>query len=132
MPNEHINPDSLFTPRNNNYTQIVTSTGGKTIHLAGMTPYDKDRKVVGEGDYPAQVRCVCEYVVTALAEVGASPTDIVRMNIFTTSVDDWLKYGSIELGKIWGALRPASTMVGVTQLSDPGFLVEIEVTAVVD
>ena len=132
MPNEYINPNSLFTPRNNNYTQIVTSTGRKTIHLAGMTPYDKDRKVVGKGDYPAQVRCVCEYIVTALAEVGASPTDIVRMNIFTISVDDWLEYGSIELGKIWGAQRPASTMVGVTALSDPGFLVEIEVTAVID
>ena len=36
MPNTHLNPDTLFTPEGNSYTQVVTSTGATTIHVAGQ------------------------------------------------------------------------------------------------
>ena len=47
MPIERINPDGMYKPNKNLYTQVVTSTGSKTIHIAGTVPFDKDGNVYG-------------------------------------------------------------------------------------
>ena len=73
MPLEHFNPTSLHTPPNHNYTQIVTSTGGKTIHVAGMTSFDAERNVDCEGDFAAQVKCTAENIARALPRSVRAP-----------------------------------------------------------
>ena len=50
MPIDRINPDGMYKPNKNLYTQVVTSTGSKTIHIAGTVPFYKDGNVYGIDD----------------------------------------------------------------------------------
>lgn len=63
---------------------------------------------------------------------GASPSDVVRINIFTLDVDRYLMEGHQEVVAFFGDDLPVSTLVGVTRLADPRYLVEIQATAVAD
>ena len=132
MTLERINPDDIYQPYNNYYTQVIRSTGTTHVHVAGIVPIDKNHDVIGEGDIPAQVRAIAENTRKALAAVGATPADVVRINIYTLDVDRYRKDGHPELLKFFDGDLPVSTLVGVTRLADPRYLVEIEMTAVID
>ncbi|ADU47846.1 RidA family protein [Intrasporangium calvum] len=102
---------------------------GDTIHVAGTTAV-RDGAVVGGGDAYLQTKAVLEIIVAALAELGASPVDVVRTRIFVTDITRWEEIGRAH-GEVFGASRPAATMVQVSALIDPVLLVEIEADAVV-
>lgn len=132
MALERINPSDIYQPYNNFYTQVIRSTGTTQVHVAGIVPIDKDHEVIGEGDIPAQVRAIAENTRIALAAAGAKPADVVRINIYTLDVDQYRQGGHAELLKFFDGDLPVSTLVGVTRLADPRYLVEIEMTAVID
>jgi len=102
---------------------------GDTIHVAGTTAV-RDGAVVGVGDAYLQTKAVLEIIAAALAELGASPVDVVRTRIFVTDITRWEEIGRAH-GEVFGAARPAATMVQVSALIDPALLVEIEADAVV-
>jgi enamine deaminase RidA (YjgF/YER057c/UK114 family) len=134
MPKTLINPDTLFASTPFGFSQAVVSQGSKTVHCAGQTAWDKDMNFVGEGDLARQMKQALHNVRCALAAAGAKPQDVVRA---TTYVVD---YGPDKIEIVTGALAeffgvghlPASTLVGVQALALPEFMVEIEVTAVID
>ena len=108
---------------------------GRTAHLAGQCPLDRDGNLVGDGDVLAQVDQVAANALTALAAVGAAPSDVVRSHIWVASSDRavlaavWTRLRESALAD---ALTTASTLVGVAQLGYPGQLVELDLTAVLD
>ncbi len=102
---------------------------GETVHVAGTTAM-RDGQVVGLGDAYTQARVALEIIVAALAEVGASPQDVVRTRIFLTDISRWQEVGRAH-GEVFRDVRPASSMLPVAALIDPDLLVEIEADAVV-
>lgn len=78
----------------------------------------------------AQTKRVLEIIEGALAEAGASMKDVVRTRMFVTDVSRWEEAGRAH-GEAFGEIRPATTMVEVSRLIDPGMLIEIEADAVV-
>ncbi|MGO4662860.1 RidA family protein [Terrabacter sp. 2TAF16] len=102
---------------------------GDTVHVAGTTAI-REGRVVAPGDAYTQAKVALEIVVEALAECGASPSDVVRTRMFVTDIRDWESVGRAH-GEVFADVRPASTMVQVTALIDPDLLVEIEAEAVV-
>ena len=84
------------------------------------------------GDPPAdaygQARRCLEIIVTALAEAGAAPEHVVRTRTFLLDVKDSDGVGRAH-GEVFGEVRPASTMIAVSALLDPRWLVEIEADA---
>jgi len=132
MAVERKNPGNVYEPFNNFYTQVIRATGTTQIHVAGTVSMDPDRNLVGEGDMRTQVRVTMENIGNSLEAVGASPSDVVRINIFTLEVDRYLMEGHQEVVAFFGDDVPVSTLVGVTRLADPRYLVEIQATAVVD
>jgi enamine deaminase RidA (YjgF/YER057c/UK114 family) len=81
-------------------------------------------------DAGAQARRCFEIIVAALAEAGARTDDVVRTRMFLTSVAD-ADAVSAAHGELFGAIRPAATMVVIAALLDPRWKVEVEAEALI-
>ena len=97
---------------------------GNVVHLSGTGPVGAD-----DLDAAGQTRRVFEIAAAALAQAGASFSDVVRTRIFLAHAEDWEAVGRVH-GEFFGEIRPASTMV-VAALLNPKWFVEIEMEAVV-
>lgn len=65
----------------------------------------------------------------ALAGVGCGMSDVVQTRVYVTDVGRWEEVGRAH-GEVFGEVRPATTIVGVSGLVSPEMLVEIEAVAV--
>jgi enamine deaminase RidA (YjgF/YER057c/UK114 family) len=100
---------------------------GRHVFVAGTCAVMPDGADPPSDAYGQARRCF-EIILGALGEAGATPEDVVRTRIFLVSADDWEDVGRAH-GEVFGAVRPASTMVVVSALLDPRWLVEIEADA---
>ena len=134
MKIQHINPENLFPSLQFGFTQVVSTHGGRTIRCSGQTAWDKDMKIVGDGNFAAQTRATYENVRIALASAGAEPRHIVRMRTYIVDyTPEYLGPLGIETAAFFGDHPPpAATLIGVASLAMPEFMIEIEVTAVID
>ena len=103
---------------------------GDFVAVAGTAPIGTDGKTVGIGDVTAQTRRCLEIIRSALEEAGATLGDVVRTRTYLLRIDDWQEVGRVH-GEYFRDVRPASTMVVVSSLLEPGWLVEIEVDAII-
>ncbi|NQV54504.1 MAG: RidA family protein [Rhodospirillales bacterium] len=132
MTLERINPDGMYQPNRNIYSQVVKATGGTQIHVAGTVPFDKDQNVVGIGDMALQVAKILENLEISLNAGGAGRADVVRINVFAVDVEAYVSEGAPLVIKFFGDTKPVSTTVEVSRLVHPDWLVEIEATAIID
>ena len=132
MDLERINPDGMYKPNKNIYSQVVKSAGATTVHVAGTVPFDEDANVVGIDDMKIQVIKILDNIRISLDAAGAAPADVVRINVYALDVDDYVSNGAPEVISFFGDNRPASTTVQVSRLVHPDWVVEIEATAVID
>jgi enamine deaminase RidA (YjgF/YER057c/UK114 family) len=132
MEKTALNPSTL--PPAPGYSQIVKVSGGTTIYIAGQVAWDEAGQLVGEGDFEQQARQVYENLVTALAEAGATPSDLVRVGIYVVDHDrDKLEVIRSVRDQILNVdPPPASTLLGVNRLALPDLLIEVDAIAVVD
>jgi len=101
---------------------------GDRVLVAGTAPVWPDGSC--NPDPAAQMRRVLEIVVAALREAGATPAHVVRTRTYLVNAADAEAVGRVH-GTVFGAVRPASTMVVVAALLDPRWLVEMEAEALV-
>jgi enamine deaminase RidA (YjgF/YER057c/UK114 family) len=127
---ERYNPKGLSQPTG--YSQVVTVRGsGKIIYLggkAGIYPDNSFPKTLAE-----QSKLTFENIRTALKAAGATPADVVDIEIFIVDL------ANVDPNPVYQDVRnffpvghkPASMVIGVSALAYPGLLVEIKVTAIV-
>lgn len=129
---DRSHPAGLF--HNPAFSQVVAATGTRTVYTAGQVSIDERGALVGAGDLAAQTAQAMRNVGLALAAAGAGFADIVKL---TTYVVDYRPEHRAVIGAarapfFGDGARPASTLVGVSALALPEWLVEIEAVAVVD
>jgi enamine deaminase RidA (YjgF/YER057c/UK114 family) len=110
------------------YSRAVRA--GDHVYVAGTTAVDDAGAVIGRGDPHAQTVAVLDKIESALAQAGASLSDVVRTRIFVTDMAHADAVGRAH-GEKFGDIRPAATMVQVVKLIDELLLVEIEADAVI-
>lgn len=103
---------------------------GSFVAVSGSAAVGDDGELVGAGDMYAQaVRCI-EVIARALAEAGATLDDVVRTRTFVTDIEQWEAVARAH-HDAFGKAPPATSMVEVSRLIDPGMLVEIEADAII-
>ena len=132
MPTQFLNPTGLAPT--NGWTQVVTSTGGKTIYISGQVSVDEEGRIVGEGDLAAQTTQVMQNLGHALKAAGATYANIVKITTFVVGYKPEMRpvIGKARSVFFQGMEPPASTLVGVSALAAPEWLIEIEAIAVAD
>ncbi len=124
-----INPATMPSPRG--YTQVVETAGGRTIYIAGQVAMDAAGNLVGAGDLAAQTRQVFENLKAALESVGGNFSHVVKFTIFMLNVSQVQIVRDIRDEYVNTQSPPASTLVGVTALFRPEYVIEIEAIAVI-
>jgi enamine deaminase RidA (YjgF/YER057c/UK114 family) len=104
---------------------------GQFVYVSGTTATNDAGNVVGIGDPYAQTMQALRNVEAALKRAGAGLEHVVRTRMFVIDIGDWQEIGRAH-GEFFHVIRPATSMVQISRLIDPGMLVEIEVDAVLD
>ena len=134
MGKQFINPPELY--KHPAYSRVVTVKGPcKFIFIAGQTPSGDNYEPVAKGDYKKQYERVIEGLTIQLKAAGA---DLGRRGGARAS-------SPLDVDELQAAMRdpstkrpensehpPTSTMIGVTRLSHPDFLIEIDLVAITE
>jgi enamine deaminase RidA (YjgF/YER057c/UK114 family) len=132
---EFISPKALIPPGPAGYSHVAKVNHGTIVYLSGQVPVDASGKLIGEGNFEAQVEQVFANLKIAVEAAGGTMADIVKLNYYIVpEVDPGTvpKMRPIRDRYINVANPPASTFLVVNRLSRPGWLIEIEAVAAVD
>jgi reactive intermediate/imine deaminase len=108
------------------YTDAVRAAS--LLFVSGCVPVDAAGALVGGDDVVEQARQTFRNVGAVLAAAGASFADVVKVTVFLTDVDDRAAINPVRR-EVFGATRPASTLVEVSRLAVPGARIEVEAVA---
>jgi enamine deaminase RidA (YjgF/YER057c/UK114 family) len=115
------------------YAHAVVAAPGRTVHLGGQTAQAADGSIAG-GTIVEQFDLAAQNLLTALAEAGGKPDDLVSVQVYVTDLAAY-RASMRELGGVWrarfGRRYPAMAVLGVTGLFDPKALVELVAVAVI-
>jgi len=133
MSRQSLQPADLFPSTDYGYAQVVSAEGKKVIFCAGQTSWDKDNNIIGENDLGKQMEKTLENIGAAMVEAGGTLADVCRLTIYIVNYNpEMLETIAAELNKAFDKdALPANTLLGIQALAVPGFMVEMEASAVI-
>jgi enamine deaminase RidA (YjgF/YER057c/UK114 family) len=125
---EYLSPDGMAKSRG--YSQVVKV--GNTVYIAGQVSVNPEGNVVGKGDAEAQVRQVWRNLEAAAKGAGGTLQNIVKTTTYVTSIEHAGAVRKVRDELFRSGNPPTSTLLVISALASPDYLVEIEAIAVVD
>ena len=125
-----VNPPELGTPPG--YSQIVEVSANRMIFIAGQTALNRDGQLVGKNDFAAQAEQVFHNLAIALQASGCTAANLVKLTVFLTDMDNLGRYREARnrfFESVTPPAAPAVTLVEVSKLYGPDFMIEIEAIA---
>lgn len=123
-----VRPDGM--PPVSGYSHAVAFSG-RMIVVSGQVPLDGQGRLVGQDDPAAQIRQVFVNLSAALAAAGATMAQVVKLTVFLTDLANLAEFRRVRDEFISLQTPPASSLVQVSALVNPAFLVEIEALAAI-
>lgn len=129
----HINPDNMAPYLPYGLSHAVVAEGGKTVYLSGQLGWDENGNLAGP-DLASQLAQAHVNIRKILAEVGATPADIVRLNTYVVNykgLEDGEVVNAANLKLFEGVMPASATLMGVQSLYTPDIRCEVEATLVI-
>ena len=131
MNKREINPTDWLLSFNINHGIEVTGAQ-RVLYLSGQTSNAPDGAPMHEGDLNAQFELAWSNLKDALAAADMTPSDIIRLNMFTTDMDAFMgAAGELVTILAEDGCKPVCTLLGVERLFEPELMIELEATAAV-
>jgi enamine deaminase RidA (YjgF/YER057c/UK114 family) len=113
------------------YSQAIKVTGAQTIlFISGQVAYDAKGGPAHRGDFAAQAREVFRAIKAQVEAGGGTMASLVKLNTYLTDIRHRSELIPVR-EEFFGKKTPASTLVGVTALAQPDWLIEVEAIAVI-
>jgi len=120
-----VNPPGLSKP--GGYTHaVVVPSGTRLVVISGQVALDSAGRIVGAGSMTAQATQVFENLKAALAGVGATFKDVVKLNTYVTNIGQSQAFRDVRDKYVNTDAPPASTLIEVRRLFRNEFIVEVE------
>ena len=102
---------------------------GNIIEVTGTVAVDENNQVVGRDNPYEQTVFIIRKIENILRKAGAGLEHVIRTRMFVTDISRWEEYGKAH-GEFFASIRPCTTMVEISKLIAPEYLIEIEATAI--
>ena len=118
-------PPDVFVPAGKSYSHGIIVETGRTLYVAGQTSRDAEGNIVCKGDAAGQTRQVLENMKKVIEGAGGRMEDVAKTTVYITDIKHREAVGRVRQEFFKGD-PPANTLLVISGLADPAFLVEIE------
>ena len=129
MPKSQISSPKLRQPSGVFSHATMVEATGRFVFISGMTARRLDGSIAGPGDISVQTRQVCENLKSAVEAAGGSMDDICRVDVYVRNMEHFDAIHKVR-AEYFKPPLPASTMVEVSKMTSPDYLIEISAIAV--
>jgi 2-iminobutanoate/2-iminopropanoate deaminase len=130
MPKREVSSDSIRKPIGVFSQATVVEAKGRLVFISGMTARRPDGAIAGVGNIGEQTRQVCENIKSAVEAAGGTLADVCRVDVYVRNMEHFEEIHKVRREYFKPPL-PASTMVEVTKMVSPDYLIEINAIAVI-
>lgn len=114
-------------PALGHYRQFAVAAG-ETIHVAGQVSVDETGTTCGIDDPDRQANQVAANLRAVLADAGLRPAHVVSLRVYAVSTEAAAAWAGIRT-ELFPTDPPASTLLYVSGLASPDFLLEVDAIA---
>ena len=126
---EKFGAPGVFEPAT--YSQGIKVTQAQTIlFLSGQVAYEADGSAAYRGDFKGQARGAYQAIKALVESQGGTMADIVKITTYVTDMRYRVDLAAIR-EEFLGKKGPASTLVEISALAHPDWMIEIEAIAVI-
>jgi 2-iminobutanoate/2-iminopropanoate deaminase len=130
MPKHEVTSDAIRKPVGHFSQATVVEAKGRLVFISGMTARRPDGSIAGIGDVTEQTRQVCENIKAAVEAAGGNLDHVCRVDVYVRNMEHFETIHAVRRQYFKPPL-PASTMVEVTKMVSPDYLIEINAIAVI-
>ena len=130
MPKREVTSASIRKPVGVFSQATVVEAKGRLVFVSGMTARRSDGSIAGIGNIEEQTRQVCENIKAAVEGAGGTMDDVCRVDVYVRNMEHFDAIHKVRREYFKPPL-PASTMVEVTKMVSPDYLIEINAIAVI-
>jgi 2-iminobutanoate/2-iminopropanoate deaminase len=125
------NPTTVAAPDGHFSQATVVPSNQHLLFVSGQVPRNVHGDTVGKGNMTVQAEQVFSNIKNVLSAHGADFSNVIKATLYVSRMDLANEVTQVR-SQYYGANKPASTFVGVTELGDPDWWLEVEVIAVIN
>jgi reactive intermediate/imine deaminase len=130
MTKQEVTTQNLRTPMGHFSQATMIEAEGRLVFISGMTARRPDGTIAGVGNITEQTKQVCENIKNAVETAGGTLDDVCRVDVYVRNIEHFDEIHAVRREYFKPPL-PASTMVEVTKMVSPDYLIEINAIAVI-